>query len=397
MKTAEEDLDLFYYDPHKWYQQRVQHMSPSRRWAYDFFEIQSTWPAVAFGLLTAIAVVVSVVLVILESHPLLEPYFSNQRGFQFIIDMVVFAIFVVELTGRLYGAPDRIKFFKSFMNWIDIVTIVPFIVEIFIGDQEQGRFVEFLRLLRVLRLLHGINPRHGNISVMITFRAIRQSTPQIFAVLFYIVILIIITASFMFLAEQEVKDPETGMWMRTVNGELSISPFQSIVHSFYWAVTTLTTTGYGDTTPISPAGKTLAGVSMFLGLMVAAFATSILGSHFLREWTLHHRIKFQQRLREKKRRALSLKLFTNKKSQEIGILQADNERLTDTVAEVQRLLAEVNPPYFYEQYKRINELYKELEKENKKLHMEVEQLREQLKLQAGNGLGIRRFFSVPVE
>jgi hypothetical protein len=81
---------------------------------------------------------------------------------------------------------------------------------------------------------------------MITLRAIRHSLSQILAVGIFLLVIIILASCFMYVAEQETVDPKTGLIMRTVNGKLEVSPFQSIPHTFYWAITTITTTGYGS-------------------------------------------------------------------------------------------------------------------------------------------------------
>jgi hypothetical protein len=363
---------MFYYNPKKWYEQVTSQMPAGRRAAFDFFEIQTTWAAVLFGIVMVAAIVVSVVMVILESVPALRTRFEELRHVRFAIDMLVLAIFIVELMGRFYGAPDRIKFFKSFMNWVDIVTIVPFIAEAIMGDKKQDGYLQFLTLLRVLRLLHGINPRHGNVNVMITFRAISKSIAQIAAVIFYLVIMMIITASFMFIAEQEVRDPVTGAWMRTMNDKLVYSPYQSVLHAFYPAITTLTTVGYGDVVPITAWGRFLAGITMIFGVLAIALPTSILGSNFIQEWTLFNRIKYLQEARERKKRQESLYSFG--KTDENKLLRSDNERLAAAIAEIQDRLADIQPPQYYDEFKRMETLYYQSETRNKELYQENERL-----------------------
>ena len=77
--------------------------------------------------------------------------------------------------------------------------------------------------------------------------------------------------------------------------------FGSIPRALWWAIVTLTTTGYGDVTPITPAGRILAGIVMIAGILVFALWAGILASgyaeelrrrEFLRTWDLVAKVPF---------------------------------------------------------------------------------------------------------
>ncbi len=77
--------------------------------------------------------------------------------------------------------------------------------------------------------------------------------------------------------------------------------FGSIPQALWWAIVTLTTTGYGDVTPITPAGRVLAGIVMVSGILVFALWAGILASgyaeelrrrEFLRTWDLVAKVPF---------------------------------------------------------------------------------------------------------
>jgi len=101
-------------------------------------------------------------------------------------------------------------------------------------------------------------------------RALRASGRKIAVFLFAVVTLVILLGSLMYLIE----GPENG--------------FTSIPVSVYWAVVTLTTVGYGDISPQTPAGQFLASMIMILGYAIIAVPTGIVSAEFIRDGGINH-------------------------------------------------------------------------------------------------------------
>ena len=59
------------------------------------------------------------------------------------------------------------------------------------------------------------------------------------------------------------------------------SGFTSIPESIYWAIVTITTVGYGDMTPITPAGKLIASLIMLIGYCIIAVPTGIVSAEMV--------------------------------------------------------------------------------------------------------------------
>jgi voltage-gated potassium channel len=85
--------------------------------------------------------------------------------------------------------------------------------------------------------------------------------------------------------------------------ERNIQPmaFGSVPAALWWAVATLTTTGYGDVVPITPLGRMIAGLVMICGLGVFGLWTGILATgfaaetrreNFLRTWEAVTKVPF---------------------------------------------------------------------------------------------------------
>jgi voltage-gated potassium channel len=63
--------------------------------------------------------------------------------------------------------------------------------------------------------------------------------------------------------------------------------FGSIPASAWWALSTLTTVGYGDVVPVTPWGKVLGGVVMLLGICMVALPVAIIATGFTQESSRH--------------------------------------------------------------------------------------------------------------
>jgi voltage-gated potassium channel len=83
------------------------------------------------------------------------------------------------------------------------------------------------------------------------------------------------------------------------------SAFNSMPAALWWAITTLTTTGYGDLVPITPLGRLLGGVVMVCGIATFGLSTGILATgfaaetrrrNFIQTWDLVSKVPFFQSL-----------------------------------------------------------------------------------------------------
>jgi voltage-gated potassium channel len=75
--------------------------------------------------------------------------------------------------------------------------------------------------------------------------------------------------------------------MHAVEGAVQPDAFGSIPDSMWWAITTLTTVGYGDVVPVTALGKLVAGLTMVAGLGLLALPVGIIATGFID--TIHRR------------------------------------------------------------------------------------------------------------
>jgi voltage-gated potassium channel Kch len=210
-------------------------------------------------------VVISVLAVILESvhgiHYLLNMEFL-------ILDAIAVSIFTFEYCLRMYCCVEepgykkalsgRLKLAKSTSSIIDLLAIAPFFLEVFLHHLIDLRFMRVFRLLRLLKLTRYTGATQSLMKV------IAREWPVMAASAFIMLLLVVMTASLGYLFEHEAQ-PEK---------------FENIPQSIYWAVITLASVGYGDISPVTPAGRAMTIVLALIGIGIFAIPAALLSSAF---------------------------------------------------------------------------------------------------------------------
>jgi uncharacterized membrane protein YgcG len=197
------------------------------------------------------------------------------------------------------------RFAMSPMNVIDLLAIMPFYLGLVVGSDNQNlAVVRVLRLSRVLRIFKlGKYSR----SLQIFVRVVQKSSAALGMLVFFLAMITVLFGSLIYYAEAgEWSDTYNGFVRPTIDGEgEEISPFKSIPLSFWWVVVTITTVGYGDMVPTSVAGRLIATVAMYLGIIVLALPITIIGSNFTEEYQLQR--EAEQIAAEERQRRRELK------------------------------------------------------------------------------------------
>jgi hypothetical protein len=218
-----------------------------------------------FDTFIVIWVIISVLAVILESvhsiHYLLNLEFL-------ILDAVAVSIFTVEYCLRLYCCVEepgyqkaisgRLRLAKSPSAIIDLLAIAPFFLEVFLHHLFDLRFMRVFRLLRLLKLTRYTGATKSLSQVIV------REWPVMAASAFIMLLLVVMTASLGYLFEHEAQPDK----------------FENIPQSIYWAVITLASVGYGDISPVTPAGRAMTIVLALIGIGIFAIPAALLSAAF---------------------------------------------------------------------------------------------------------------------
>ena len=211
-----------------------------------------------FDVALLIIILISILLVLLESVPSVN---SQHRELLRILEWVITLIFSAEYILRILVVKRSFKYVFSFYGIIDLLAVLPtYLSLIFVGSHSLV-VIRAIRLLRVFRIfkLNRYTIAGNNLS-----KALKSSREKIFVFLFFIINLVIIVGTLMYLIE----GPEHG--------------FVSIPSSIYWAIVTMTTVGYGDISPQTPLGQLLASAVMIAGYAIIAVPTGIVTAEMMK-------------------------------------------------------------------------------------------------------------------
>ncbi len=211
-----------------------------------------------FDIILLITIALSVLVVILESVDSINSRFGYYLD---LLEWFFTILFSIEYLLRMYAVRSPIHYATSFFGIIDLVSVLPTYLSLFIVNSQYFLVIRAFRLLRIFRIFKlGHFLREGNVII----KSMKASQPKITVFLTFVLLMVLIIGSLMYVVEGG-SNPE----------------FSSIPQGIYWAVVTLTTVGYGDITPITNLGKFLSAVVMILGYAVIAVPTGIVSAQFI--------------------------------------------------------------------------------------------------------------------
>ena len=180
-------------------------------------------------------------------------------------------VFTLEYLVRLWTAPEdptsqrgrlrsRVNYALRPMMVIDLISFAPAYIALFVP------FID-LRILRLIRLLRLLKIARYSPALSTLMQVLAEERRALYGTVLLLLCAMVFAAAAMHVVEGG--DPAASVAFKTMPG------------SMYWAITTLTTVGYGDVTPISAAGRFIAGLTMIVGLGLFALPVGIVATGLL--------------------------------------------------------------------------------------------------------------------
>lgn len=197
------------------------------------------------------AIALSLLVVVLDS---IEAVSARLGGVLTVTEWLFTLTFTAEYLARLYCAPQPLRYARSFFGVVDLLAVLPTYLALLFPELHALIDVRVLRLLRVFRVfkLTQYLAEYTYLS-----RAVAASRRKILVFLSFVLMLVMVAGTLLYVVE----GPAHG--------------FTSIPTAMYWAVTTMTTVGFGDLTPKTDLGRLLASLMMLMGWGVLAVPTGI--------------------------------------------------------------------------------------------------------------------------
>ena len=205
----------------------------------------------AFDVGLIIAILLSVLVVILDSEPELHDQYADvfhtlEWGFT--------GLFTAEYLLRLVVVKRPLRYARSFFGVIDLLSILPTWLSLFFAGSHYLLVIRVLRILRVFRILK--LARYVDEAGLLLL-SLRRSRRKVLVFVFAILNLVVVFGALMYLVE----GPENG--------------FTSIPVGMYWAIVTMATDGFGDIAPHTPLGQFVTSILILIGYGIIAVPTGI--------------------------------------------------------------------------------------------------------------------------
>lgn len=206
----------------------------------------------------------------------------SQRCYNiFVLETVCVGWFSLEFLLRFIQTQSKCTFLRTPLNVIDVVAILPYYVTLIVDSISVGgksgvsgnNYLEkvglVLRVLRALRIFYVMRLARHSLGLQTLGLTVRRCTREFGLLVLFLCVAMALFSPLVFLAESEFGAKQE---------------FTSIPGSYWWAVISMTTVGYGDMVPRSIPGQVVALSSILSGILLMAFPVTSIFHTFSRSY-----------------------------------------------------------------------------------------------------------------
>jgi len=237
-------------------------VAPWRQKLHEIIFEPNTTAGKAFDIILLVAILLSIVVVSLESVKEFDPYDSVFE----VIEWVLTILFTIEYIMRLVCVPRTIRYATSFFGVVDLFSIVPTYLTLFDIGTRSLVVIRAFRLLRAFRVFKLVRMLSDAAAIR---QAIWEARGKIGVFLTTVLIVVTVAAVAMYMIENTFASPNEP------------SEFTSIPQALYWAIVTMTTVGYGDIVPRTPSGKLLSALLIMVGYSLIIVPTGFISAELV--------------------------------------------------------------------------------------------------------------------
>ncbi|XP_048849161.1 potassium voltage-gated channel subfamily G member 2 [Brienomyrus brachyistius] len=243
-------------------------------------------PGKIFACLSVVFVVITAVTLCISTMPDLRAQEERGECSQrchniFVLETVCVAWFSLEFLLRFIQTQRKCLFLRTPLNIIDVVAILPYYITLIVDSLSAGErpagsgnnYLEkvglVLRVLRALRIFYVMRLARHSLGLQTLGLTVRRCTREFGLLLLFLCVAMALFSPLVFLAESEMGAKQE---------------FTSIPGSYWWAVISMTTVGYGDMVPRSIPGQVVALSSILSGILLMAFPVTSIFHTFSRSY-----------------------------------------------------------------------------------------------------------------